>query len=312
MSDPTSMTTLTELPAAYAALGVTNAFNPKPLTACRIFLLGESWTGKTTLVSSMPGNLIIDHEDGGGTVPGALAHRAHVRDYESLDSIIKQLEADAAQNRRVFRHVTFDPFENTRGIAHARMTAELWKKFPKASAEKRDILDFYTEGGGHSKINGRCEALLRRVCDAGYGYTVLTHLAYARDKGTGLLLPQAKSALTPKLEAHVTSNSDLMMGVERRDTIVVEKKTKTVGGHTVEIPTERRVIGYHVSIQSRDSRGYDVGRGARVEIDADIPLPDARKQPLSTLWKAVEDKYDEAVERMRERDTAQRKELPDK
>ncbi len=299
-------TTLDNLPEVYRAMGITNEFNPASLPNSRIFLLGEPWSGKTVLMSSMPGNLIIDHEKGASNVPGALAHHLHVPDYAALEGLLGVLEKDKRADR-FFRHVTFDPFEVTRKIVQEQLTAELWEKFPRAKASKTDVVEFYQKGGGHYRINERCLAILCRLYNAGYGYTVVTHMNCDRSEASGLLVPTATTALSAKLEAAITATSDLMIGVERRDeTVSAPVEITLPDGRKITKPGSDTVEKYVVSVQSRTAKGYDIGRGARIEIDADIELPNVRDEPLGRLWETLEEKYDAAVERMRRRDSEQR------
>ena len=155
------------IPTAYKLMGVTSGYSPKAPEDLRLYITGPIGEGKSTFISSIPDNLILDFEDGANAIPRGRAARVHIHNYDHLEQVLKKLEEDGTAGKRPFRRVTIDTSDEWVNLVESQLNKE-------KSIE--DVTDFGSKGHGWALIRNRCWAVIRRLENAGYTWCIVGHL----------------------------------------------------------------------------------------------------------------------------------------
>lgn len=279
------------LSESWQKLGATREFAPPALEQCRLFVLGESKTGKTTLVSGMEGCLILDFEGGGHSVPNSKAYRIWVPVYSqqevtpdlqavaartkrtivALETVMGQLERDAKSGKPVFQHVVFDSGDRLQELCMARLSVE----------KGRDIREHAGGKGGWALVAERCLSFPRRLYSLGYGWTVIGHLKTVTKELGDRVIEKERPAIIPGFYGGLKAEADYILGVSR----AVNYNPATRGQATT----------FSIDTQTNPSRDEDSQNGGRINLPVNI-----RGIPLGGGWDALKAAYAAEVEKIRQ------------
>lgn len=286
--------TVPVVPDDWAALGAKSGYDPKPAEALRLFIVGPSGEGKTTFVSSIPYNLILDFDDGANAVPGSLATRINIRDYTHLDAVLDKLKLDAKSEKRRFRRVTVDTIDEL--IAMVKHRLEEVKGV-------EDITDYRSEGYGYNLILQTFWSKLLDIEQAGYSWAIVGHIKTKEEIDPASRKPVTKirESVYPGVAKKILTKSDFKLTVfyipETKEVegpprqINVGGQVKTLKGkvESVTVPT------YYVDSMSTESRDNKSRGVPSMERKFELPLKDG--------WAEFVKRYEAAVCAEREKQT---------
>ena len=133
-----------------------------------ILIYGKPKTGKTTLASKFPKNLLIAFEKGYNAIGGIKA--VDINRWADFKLVLKQLEkADA---REMYDTITID----TTTIAY-----EMCEQFICAQNGVQSISDI-PWGGGYAATKKEFESCLRKITMLGYGLVLISHIETRKEK----------------------------------------------------------------------------------------------------------------------------------
>jgi len=274
--------TVPVVPDDWAALGAKRGYDPKVAVGLRLFIVGPSGEGKTTFISSIPDNLILDFDDGANAVPGGHATRIYVKDYASLDAIVDKLLVDAKNNNRRFRRVTFDTVDELIAMVKHKLEEEKGVE---------DITDYRSEGYGYNLILQRFWSKILDIEQAGYAWAVVGHMRTKDevDPASKKMVTKIRESVYPGVAKKILTKADFKLTVYCIPQTVEKKVKKTLpGGQVIEVPagSETRHVYYvdSMTTESRDNKSRGV---PSMERKFELPLVEG--------WMAFVNRYDSAV-----------------
>lgn len=275
------------IPQGWEALGVQTGYNPTPADDLRLWFVGPPGGGKTTFLSSIPGNLILDFERGANAIPGSKAARLYIKNVEHLDSVLSQLEADAKNGKPTFTRVTFDTIDAFHTMVGISLAKEL---------NVEAISEYKSRGAGYALLANRCWNYVERVRQAGYSWACLGHLKEetVTVAGTNKEITRQRPVLSPSMSSLITRNADFFCAIHYTSTVTKEFRTQTVNGKEVKVPTGKEIVdtSYWLNIGSLD------GTEAKVR---GIPAINMKiKLPLIGGWEVFKDVYNKEIERIKQ------------
>ena len=270
--------------AAYAKLGVEMGYKPRDVSDLRMFLVGPSGEGKTTFLSSIPDTLILDFEGGAEGVPGSVAKRLHIRDYDHYISVIDLLLADAKAGKFVFKRVAFDTVDEWVGLIATQLAHE---------KDVEDIVEYGAKGHGWSLLKNRCWSKLRELQQAGYTWTCVGHITEKTivDPITQRDKTVIRASVFPGLAGSCVRNSEFYATIFSLTTEEpVMRDVVLAGGVKRRLPvpgeTKRNVTYYFDCSSVAGKEGKKRG----------VPAMETRfKLPLVGGWEVFSKKYTDAV-----------------
>jgi len=274
--------TVPDVPSDWAALGMKAGYDPKPAEALRLFVVGPSGEGKTTFVSSIPRNVILDYDNGANAIPGGRATRLHVRTYEQLDMYVKKLVEDAKAGRRHWDRVTFDTIDELIAMIKHRLEEEKGVE---------DITEYRSTGYGYNAILQRFWSLVLDLEQAGYTWAVVGHMKTVEetDPATKKPMTRVRESVYPGVAKKILTQSDFKLTVYSISQTTEKKaKRKLPDGREIEVPagTETRQVFFvdSMTTSERDNKSRGV---PSMERKFELPLVGG--------WDAFKAKYDAAV-----------------
>jgi len=274
------------VPDDWASLGAKSGYDPKSASDLRFLIVGPSGEGKTTFLSSMPDNLILDFDDGANAVPGSNAVRITIKDFAHLKSIIEKLSADTTSGKKRFKRVTIDTIDEL--IAMIKHHLEEEKKV-------EDITDYRSEGYGYNLILQRFWSIILDIEQGGYAWAIIGHTRTKTevDPSTKKPVTRIRDAVYPIISKKILTKTDFKLTIYCiPETVKVELPPKIIntpnGKITVPQSEEKISQVYYVDSLTTDARGTNKGRG--------VPTMEKKfKIPLINGWGVFKEKYDEAV-----------------
>lgn len=133
-----------------------------------ILIYGKPKTGKTTLASRFPKNLLIAFEKGYNAIDGIKA--VDINRWVDFKQVLRQLEKPAAQE--MYDTITID----TTTIAY-----EMCEQFVCSQNGVQSIADI-PWGGGYSATKKEFENCLRKITMLGYGLVLISHIETRKEK----------------------------------------------------------------------------------------------------------------------------------
>lgn len=272
-----------EIRSDYAALGVTTGYTPKVPSQLRFFIVGPSGGGKTSFASSIPGNLILDFEDGAWGVPHTKACRIVIKDTEHLEKIVSKLVEDAEKGRRAFNRVTFDTFDQLMDMVAPALAAKY---------EVDDITEYGAKGAGYSKLRTAAYEYLSRLERAGYSWIVIGHVTEKTITVNKADRTVLRPVLIDSLSKQILRNCELFVMINAIEEY--EPVYREVNGRRIETGT-KPVLRY--KMQATSGLGLTTTqtklRGVP-NMNLSLSLPDTFSSGI-TAWELFEKSYSESV-----------------
>jgi len=225
-----------KIPVDWEALGATRGYNPRSAEELRLWAIGPPGEGKTTFVSSIPDNIILDFDDGAAGIPGSKSTRILVKDYDCYVAILNKLVADAKAGRMIAKRVTID-------------TVDEWVSMIMGQLEKEkkveDITDFGAQGHGWALIKNRCWSGLRTLEEAGYVWSCIGHMTTKTeinpvDRKERTVL---RESVFPSFAKKITTKCDFKLTIYCLSEIEEQTKQKKLAdGRVISVPDGTRTI----------------------------------------------------------------------
>lgn len=133
-----------------------------------ILIYGKPKTGKTTLASRFPKNLLVAFEKGYNAIGGIKA--VDINRWADFKQVLRQLEKPEA--REMYSTITID----TTTIAY-----EMCEQFICAQNGVQSISDI-PWGGGYAATKKEFESCLRKITMLGYGLVLISHIEMRKEK----------------------------------------------------------------------------------------------------------------------------------
>lgn len=280
---PATPNTVPKVPSDWAALGATTGYCPKLAEDLNIDVVGPSGEGKTTFISSIPNQIILDFDKGAEGIPGTRAVRVPIQNYEHYIQVTDKLIAEGKAHKRAFRRVSFDTTDEWVGMIVNRLQEE---------KGVTDITEHGSQGHGWAMIRERCWSKLRELQEAGYIWSCLGHMITKTETNpvTHKERTVIRDAVFPSMSAKIVRSSDYKITIYCvNKTVEKKEKRKTTGGQIIEVVAGSEVISkYYADIFTTVER-EGKGRGAPgMEKKFEIPLVNG--------WEVFKQKYNVAVE----------------
>lgn len=272
------------IPAEYAGMGLETGYAPKPAEELRMFVVGPSGEGKTTLASSIPDNLILDFEGGAGGIIGTRSVRVAIKGYDHYMQVTDKLIADGKAGRHPFKRVTFDPVDEWAALISMQLAVD--KKV-------EDIAEYGSKGSGWSLLKNRCWSRVRELQQAGYAWTCVGHLVEktVTNPITKQEMTVVRPSVFPGLAECCKRNSEFYGAVYSLSTQEIQrKKIKLPDGRTIEVDDQSNVK--NVTKYYFDCRAV-AGREGKMR-----GVPDMKSKielPLINGWDKFVTEYEKAV-----------------
>lgn len=274
------------IPAEWRALGAKRGYDPRPAEDLRLWVIGPSGEGKTTFVSGMPDNLILDFDGGADGIPGGKAIRIGIENYEQYDDVTKKLIADANAGKRLVKRVTFDTVDEWADLIQSQL--ELEKKVP-------DITEFGQRGHGYALIRGRCWSKLKALEQAGYTWTCVGHMTTKTETSPtdGKERTVLRESLFPTFAKKITTKSDFKLTLYSIPKAIEKTKTKIMtDGRKIVVPDGIETV-HQYFVDSFTTAAKEGKSRAVPAMDRKIEIP------LIGGWDLFARNYNDAVQAMR-------------
>jgi len=271
------------IPDDWAALGAATGYDPRKVEDLRLWVVGPSGEGKSTFLSSIPGNIILDFDIGAEGIPGSKAIRIPIGSYDHYMAVTDKLIADAKNNRKIGVRVTIDTVDEWVSLITNQLQREKGVE---------DITEFGSQGHGWALIRDRCWSRLRDLEEAGYTWACVGHLTTKTetspvDKKDRTVL---RAVVFPSFAKKITTKCDFKLTVYCMLHSEEKTKKKKLGdGRVIEVPdgtiTTRK---YYVdSFTTAEKEGKSRG----------VPTMERKFEiPLIGGWDIFANKYNTAVE----------------
>jgi len=223
------------VPDDWAALGAKSGYDPKPAEALRLFIVGPSGEGKTTLESSIPDNLILDFDDGAYAVPGGVATRIAIRDYAHLEAVIDKLKLDAKASKRQFKRVSLDTIDELISMIKHKLEDEKGCE---------DITDYRSEGYGYNCILQRFWSIVLDLEQAGYSWAIIGHTRTKTEVDSSSKKPvtRIRDSVYPIVSKKILTKADFKLTIYCvPETVKTELPPQIVkaGGKEISVPRSK-------------------------------------------------------------------------
>lgn len=280
---PATPNTVPKIPTDWATLGATTGYCPKSVEDLNIDVVGPSGEGKTTFISSIPNQIILDFDKGAEGIPGTKAVRIPIQSYEHYIQVTDKLIAEGKANKGVFHRVSFDTTDEWVGMIVNRLQEEKGVD---------NITEFGSQGHGWALIRDRCFSKLRELQEAGYIWSCIGHMITKTETNpvTHKERTVIRDAVFPSMSAKIVRSSDYKITIYCINKTVDKMVKKSLpGGRVIEVPAGSEVVSkYYADICTTVER-EGKGRGAPgMEKKFEIPLVNG--------WEVFKQKYNVAVE----------------
>jgi hypothetical protein len=294
-SNPAGECKANTVPPDWILLGMRMGMDPKLAEKLRLFVVGPMNEGKTTFISSIPDNIILDFDDGAFAIPKGRAKRIHIKDYDHLKTVVEKLCEDAKNNRRMGTRVTFDTVDEF--VALIKRQLEHEKK-------TEDITEFGQKGHGYNLILNRMWRFVVDLGQAGYAWTFLGHLTSKIEYNPITKKDEAKvrEAIYPGIARRIRGQADFKITIYCIPKIVKKEKERMLpDGRLVPVPAGSKTVKtYYANVLTNESAkdsypGDNKARGV-------VGMAEKFELPLVGGWDKFKSLYAEAVEETRKLD----------
>ena len=270
----------------WEALGATSGYDPRKAEDLRLWIIGPSGEGKTTFVSGIPKNIILDFDVGADGIPGGTATRVRIKDYNHYDAVTKKLIEDAKAGKRLWDRVTIDTVDEWADLIQSRLEEE--KGVP-------DITEFGSKGHGWSLIRGRCWSMLKSLEQVGYTWACVGHMQSKTETNpvNGQERTVLRESLFPSFAKKITTKSDFKLTLYSLPSVVEKTKEKVMAdGRKIVVPDgEETVHAYYVdslTTAAKEGKSRAVpGMDRKIEV------------PMVGGWNVFAKHYSDAVAAMK-------------
>jgi len=277
---PATPNTVPKVPASWAALGAEAGYDPKKAEDLNFWIVGPSGEGKTTFLSSIPDQIILDFDGAARSVPGSRAIRIVIRNYEHYEEVTNKLIEEGKANKRCFHRVSTDTADEWIGMIINRL------QFEKGVS---DITEYGSQGHGWALIRDRCWTKLRALEEAGYVWAINGHMITKTETNPVTYKERTvvRDAIFPSMSAKIVRSSDFKLTIYSKPVIVKTPVQKRLGsGQTITQTKEEMVQKYFVNLintAEREGKRRVHGMDTKFEI------------PAVNAWDLFKSKYDAAV-----------------
>ncbi len=284
------------IPSRYAEFGGGIGWKHTPANQLRIFLIGSPGCGKSTFAASNPNAWVIDTEGRARDVVHGRAAYFYCPDAADYMKLLGQLVEDGKAGKAPCKHVVFDTID----AWVLQLVQFLTRTRLPADSRADSILDL-PHGKGYALLQDEISRRLSALTLAGYGWTVVAHIkeTAVTDEQGNILRYRKESNLFPSLRGPLHMMSHIQGTVMREVvTPTVIKEITTPKGKVIKKPMQGEPKNVFL-LSLRPG-------GARIEgerTDAKNPylgyLDEVMELPSKDGWAAFEDKYVEAMERIK-------------
>lgn len=226
---PTTANTVPKVPTDWLSLGAVSGYNPKSAEELNFWVVGPSGEGKTTFISSIPDQVILDFDNSAGSIIGSRAIRIPVKGYEHYEQIVQKLIKEGKENKHKVHRVTIDTVDEWVGMIINRL------QFEKGC---EDITEFGSQGHGWALIRERCWTKLRELEEAGYVWTLVGHMVTKTETHpvTHKERTVIRDAIFPSMSAKIVRSSDFKLTIYCLNKEVEKKiRKKLPTGQVIEV-----------------------------------------------------------------------------
>lgn len=280
------------VPSDWMALGAESGYKPKIADKLRLFVVGPSGEGKSTWLSSIERNLILDFDDGADAVPGSKAVRINIKNYAHLQQIRDKLLADAKTGKLYFTRVTIDTVDECIAMIKHKLESD---------KNVEDITDYRSEGYGYNLILQRFWSIILDIEEAGCSWAIVGHTKTKTeiDPATKKPVTRIRDSVYPGVSKKILTKSDFKVTIySLPETLKVELPPKVVqnGTQKIQVPQfeERTTINYYLNSLTTAREGTNKARGVPT-------MPKKFQLPLINGWNIFKEHYDKAVNEARQR-----------
>ena len=280
------------VPSDWMTLGAESGYKPKVAGKLRLFVVGPSGEGKSTWLSSIERNLILDFDDGADAVPGSKAVRINIKNYAHLQQVRDKLLADAKAGKLYFTRVTIDTVDECIAMIKHKLENE---------KNTEDITDYRSEGYGYNLILQRFWGIILDIEEAGCSWAVVGHTKYKTeiDPATKKPVTRIRDSVYPGVSKKILTKSDFKVTIySLSETIRVDLPPKIVqnGNQRIEVPQheDKVVVNFYLNSLTTASEGTNKARGVPT-------MPKKFPLPLVGGWNVFKSYYDKAVNEARQR-----------
>lgn len=280
---PATPNTVPVIPADWAKLGAETGYKPKSAEDLNLWVVGPSGEGKTTLISSIPDQMILDFDVGAAGIPGTKALRIPIKSYEHYMEITGKLITDGKAGKHVVHRISIDTVDEWEGMIRNRLQEEKGVE---------DITEFGSQGHGWAMILNRCWARLRELQEAGYVWSCVGHMITKNETNpvTHKQRTVVRDAVFPSFSAKIVRSSDYKLTIYCINKEFDKKQKKTLpGGQVIEVPMGTEIVSKYYLDSCTTAERQGKGRGA--------PGMDKKFEiPLISGWDVFAKKYSAATE----------------
>lgn len=270
------------IPADWAALGATFGYAPRLAEDLKLWITGPSGEGKSTFVSSIPDNVILDFDDGANGIPGAKALRIQIKDYEHYMAVTGKMIEEGRSKKKLGKRITIDTVDEWVGMIINQLQIE---------KNVEDITEFGRSGHGYALIRARCWSRLRALEQAGYVWACVGHISPKTEINPVDMKERTvlRETVFPSFAKKITTKCDFKLTVYNIPTIVEKTKRKRLeDGRIIPVPDGTiTTLKYYIDSQTTSAKEGKSRAVPTMDRKFEIPLIDG--------WKEFERRYNDAV-----------------
>ena len=158
------------VPNDWAQFGVQQGWSPSSTSKLKLFLLGQSGTGKSTFLASRPKTLILSFENSAQFAVDQQASYVFIPDADTLDRVMGKLLTEPAG--KTFDGVGFDTIDLMADILDIKLAAQ----YSSNTRKLESITDYGTRGAGMQILQDAVMDYFMKLAAKGYGWIAVTHL----------------------------------------------------------------------------------------------------------------------------------------
>lgn len=297
------------IPQKYQKYGAKRGFHPKEFSELNWFIQGTMGTGKSNLVSSIPGGLHLDIEDGAHSVTNDDAVRIPIgRNIKTFLDIIADLKKDGEaaggdQEKLPFQQIIFDPVD---GLLDMMFDLICEEKGEQHNKSYEYIGEIGQRGAGYNFAYVRVIGILSLLEKLGYSWVLTCHrktkdVTFRRggkEETVTIVRPSIGDSIARVLENRADMTAVLAWKTEVREQT---KKKKIKGGKTVNVKNKETVRNLVMGVESTES---SEAKRRVYTFKGDYVVP------RQGAWDEISERYAEAVAEM-EQELASQKENTD-
>ncbi|MGD2065681.1 MAG: AAA family ATPase [Candidatus Bathyarchaeota archaeon] len=280
------------VPSDWMALGAETGYKPKKAEELNLYVVGPSGEGKTTYISSIHNNMILDFDERAEAIPGTRSIRIPIKSYSQLTDIRGKMLDDYKAGNRRFVRTSIDTSDECIAMIKHQLEKE-------KSVE--DITDYRSEGYGYNLILQRFWSIILDIQMAGMSWAIAGHIKYKNevDPATKKTVTRLRDAVYPCVSKKILTKSDFKLTIYcQPETVKTTLPPKIVmnGGQKIEVPQSKEevVTSYFLNSLTIDKYGTNKASGVPT-------MPRKIQLPLIGGWDVFKAYYEKAVNEARQR-----------